>query len=140
MSRAQINTAYKKQPELFSDFLGNLDLHPLSNDIARVTNSEAVKQSIKNLILTNFGERPFRPNLGSNMWKMLFQPLDGFAIQDIKNYIKETVIFFEPRANLLDVSAAASPTDENKLVVSITFNLINTTNIDTLNLILQRVR
>ena len=93
MSRALVNTAYKKQPILYSDFLGNLDLHPLSGDIATVTNGESLKQSIKNLILTNYGERPFNPNLGSNVYKMLFQPLDGFAIQDIKNYIRETVAF-----------------------------------------------
>jgi phage baseplate assembly protein W len=140
MSRAQVNTAYKKQPELFSDFLGNLDLHPLSSDIARVTNSESIKQSIKNLILTNYGERFFNPNLGSNVYKMLFQPLDGFAMQDIKNYVRETITFHERRANLLDVTVSGSPSDENKLIVTITFNIINTTNVDTLNLILQRVR
>jgi phage baseplate assembly protein W len=137
MSRASVQTPYRKQPELFSDFLGNLDLHPMSGDLARVVNEESIKQSIKNLILTNFGERLFNPTAGSNVYNTLFQPLDDFTVNDIKNYISETIKFNEPRANLISIDVKY---DDNTLKTAITFSIINTNTTSTLNLILRRVR
>ena len=140
MSRAQHNTAYSKQPENYSDFLGNLDKHPLSGDIARVTNEESIKQSIKNLILTNYGERLYNPVIGSNVYKSLFQPLDGFTLNNIKEYIRDTIKFHEPRANLIGVSVNFSQNDKNTAIATIVFSVINSTTVSTLNPILQRVR
>jgi phage baseplate assembly protein W len=140
MSRAQSITAYTKQPEVYSDFLSNLDKHPLSGDIGRVTNTESIKQSIKNLLLTNYGERFFNPGIGSNVYRTLFQPMDNFTLHDMKDYIKETLQFHEPRVNLIGVNVAFSENNKNTVTATIVFSLINSNNVNTLNLILQRVR
>lgn len=140
MSKAAKETIAKKQPIIYSDFVNNLALHPLSNDIARITNSEAVKQSIKNLVLTNYGEKLFNPEIGSNLSKSLFEPLDGFTLNDMQDHIVNTITFHEPRANLIEVRVSGDPNDENTAVATIVFSLINTNEVTTLNLILRRVR
>jgi len=140
MSRAAKETILKQQPSLYSDFLNNLDLHPLSGDIAKITNAEAIKQSIKNLVLTNYGERFFNPTLGSSLNKSLFEPIDGFTLNDMQSSIVNTITFHEPRANLIECVVSASTRDENSAVATIVFSIINTGETASLNLILRRVR
>jgi phage baseplate assembly protein W len=137
MSRADRVTP--KQPEVYSDFLSNLDLHPLSNDIAKVTNGESIKQSIRNLILTNFGERLFSPTVGSNVYKTLFENLDPFTLQNLQTYVEDTVTYQEPRARLLGVNVYGNEA-ENSVTITIAFSIINTGQTENLNLILKRVR
>ena len=118
----------------------NFDLHPLSNDIARVRNEQAIKQSIRCLLLTNIGERFFKPLLGSNVYRSLFEPLDGFTKSNIKMYVEDTINAFEPRANLQAVNVYDNGDDGNSLTVTVEFSIINTGQDATLNLILKRVR
>lgn len=140
MSRADKITPQSKQQELFSDFLINFDRHPLSGDLAKVSNAESIKQSIRNLLLTSYGERLFNPVIGSNVYNALFEPLDGFTIEDIKTYITDTIFFHEKRVQTISVNVAASPSDTNTLTATIEFAIINTGTTETLNLILRRVR
>lgn len=140
MSRADRITPLSKQPEIYSDFLINFDRHPLSGDLAKVSNAEAIKQSIRNLLLTNYGERLFNPIIGSNVYKSLFEPLDGFTIQDIKQAITDTLYFHEKRIEVVAVEVNANPNDENSLTATIVFSIINTGSTETLNLVLRRVR
>ena len=130
----------RKQPDVFTDFMTNFDLHPLSNDIARVRNEQAIKQSIRCLLLTNIGERFFKPLLGSNVYRSLFEPLDGFTKSNIKMYVEDTINAFEPRANLQAVNVYDNGDDGNSLTVTVEFSIINTGQDATLNLILKRVR
>ena len=58
---------------LYSDFFTNLDNNPVSEDVAVKTNENAIRQSIRNLLMTNRGERPFQPDLGGNITAMLFE-------------------------------------------------------------------
>lgn len=129
-----------KQPDVFTDFMTNLDLHPLSDDIAKVKNEQAIKQSIRTLILTNVGERFFRPYLGSNVYKSLFEPLDGFVQNDIKTYIEDTINAYEPRAKVISVNVYDNQDDGNSITATIQFSIINTGQDAILNLILRRVR
>jgi phage baseplate assembly protein W len=112
----------------------------LSGDIAKVTNSESIKQSIKNLVQINYGEKLFNPTLGCDVYKSLFEPLDGFTINDIKDNISDTIKFYEQRVVLLNVEASGIENDDNSLSVTIYFSIINTGENATLNLILRRVR
>ena len=130
----------QKQLNIFSDFMNNLDLHPLSNDIATVRNEQAIKQSISNLIRTNVGERFFNPLLGSNVYRSLFEQLDGFTLNNIKMYVQNTIKSFEPRADLQAVNVVENGNDGNSVVVTIEFTIINTGQNAILNLILRRVR
>ena len=129
-----------KQKEIYSDFLSNLETHPLSNDIAKVKNEQSIKQSIRNLLLTNVGERFFRPYVGSNIYKSLFNFIDNFTMNDIKIYIQDTIKSYEPRAKLISVNVYDNNDTGNSVTATIQFSIINTGENATLNLVLRRVR
>ena len=129
-----------KPLEVYSDFLASFDTHPLSNDLAKIKNEQAIKQSIRNLVLTNEGERFFRPNLGSAVYKSLFEPLDGFSITNIQTHIENTIQKYEPRAKLISVIVRDVEGTGETAVATIQFSIINTGQVTDLNLILRRVR
>ena len=80
-SKSSIITARRKE---FRDLDLSLTLHPTKKDIAAVKDLEAVKHSVKNLVLTNFNERPFHPELGGNVRALLFEPLNMFTAMNIQ--------------------------------------------------------
>ena len=138
VSRADKFTQTQKQ-EYFSDFLNNFDNHPVNTTLARVINENSVKQSIRNLILTNFGERLYQPTIGSDITKTLFEPNDVVTAENITFFIKNTIKQNEPRAILLEVNVYPNP-DRNLFDVNLVFSLINNNIPITLNVILKRVR
>lgn len=140
MSRAAKETLVKKQSIVYSDFMGNLERHPNSGDLARVTNAESIKQSLKNLIRMNYGDKLFNPYIGSQVNAMLFDPFDNFTLNDIKQHIWDTVTMFEKRVTLMDVTVTVNANDENQAAATIKFYIINTNEQESLNLILKRVR
>ena len=73
MSRADKNTLEQKKREIYSDFLNNFDQNPFTGVLARVTNEESVAQSLKNITLTNRGERFYNSNKGSRIRSSLFE-------------------------------------------------------------------
>lgn len=128
-----------QQRDLFSDFLTDLDAHPITKQLARVTDVDSVSQSIRNLVLTNLGERPFQPNLGSDVLAALFEPADEVTATRITGAIRNVVEYSEPRARLLDVSVTLGPND-NAMVATIIFSLINSREPQRLDILLKRVR
>ena len=139
MARLDYQTPTAKQQEYFSDFLSSFDKSPLSSDVARITNENCVKQSIRNLVLTNLGERLFNPNIGGGVSRMLFEPYTGFTADDLKKDILNTIKQNELRANEISVDIIANE-DQNRFTVNIFFYIINNTNQLSLELVLQRVR
>jgi len=94
-----------------------------SKDINPLTDVYAVKQSVKNLVLTNFFEKPFHPEIGGNVTSKLFEPADIFTAIDIKNEIKKVIRKYEPR--IKDVNVQVSDNSEtNEYVVDIAFSII----------------
>ena len=77
--------------------------HPVTDDVITVKDKAAITQSIKNLLLTRKGERLFQPQLGSNLQKSLFEPLDYGTAGMIKSQVKETIKRWEPRVIVEDV-------------------------------------
>lgn len=139
VTRADKFTQTGKKQELFSDFLNNFDRHPITNSLARLTNEDAIKQSLKNLIYTNLGERLFEPTIGSDVLASLFEPADIITQNKIITSIQNTVKSNEPRVNLVQTVVTPNP-DNNSLTVSIVFSIINNPAIQTLQFILRRVR
>ena len=127
------------QPDLFSDFLDDFTAHPVTGDIVRIKNENSIKQSVKNLVLTSLGERPFQPFIGSNIYKSLFEPNDFILVDSIKFNIQNTLHNNEPRVSLVDVSVLPDA-DSHSISVNIVFIILNTQNVQSLNLILKRVR
>jgi|APCry1669189567_1035234.scaffolds.fasta_scaffold06496_2 phage baseplate assembly protein W len=138
-SRADKFTQTQKKQVLFSDFLDNFDRVPFNNQLAKVTNENAVRQSITNLVLTNYGERLFQPNVGGNVNDSLFEFADAITAQNLTYDIRTTIQNFEPRANLLNVVVYPSP-DKNSFVVNIVFSIINSTTPVNINLTVSRAR
>lgn len=129
----------RQDRELFSDFLTNLDAHPITNQVARVVDVDSVAQSIRNLVLTNLGERPFQPNLGSSVRAALFEPADEITATRITEAVRNVIEYSETRAQLLDVSVTLGPND-NTMVVTIIFSVINSREPQRLDILLKRVR
>lgn len=123
----------------FSDFRNNLNTYPTSNDIQEVSEEVAVKQSIINLIKTNFFDRPFQPGLGSYVNSLLFENITTQTIDFIEQSIKDTIDIYEPRALVNNVVVSPAP-DDNALIVTIVFSIINKREPITIDLLLNKVR
>ena len=138
ISRADSLINGQKKSEFFSDFFNDFTKTPIGNQLGRVTNERSINQSLKNLIMTNLGERLFQPYIGSNIMSSLFDLNDSALVTNLEFYIQNTINNNEPRVNLLSVSVT-SPEDY-QLEISIYYNIINTPEPVTFSFLLRRVR
>ena len=113
--------------------------HPVRGDINKHIDEIAVINSIKNLILTNHYEKPFQPEIGSDVRKLLFEPIDMITASMIQREITNTIENFEPRASVLDITTIPNY-DENGYQVKLTFQLVNLTDPVTITFQLERLR
>jgi len=125
--------------EVFSDLNLAFIPHPITGAVTRKTNREAVKQSVKSLILTDFYERPFKPDIGCSIRYYLFELFTPAIKQSMENAIKEVITNYEPRAEILEVLVEDHP-DLNALTASLAFMIKNDPNPVVLDVILERVR
>lgn len=128
----------------YSDLDLDFIAHPTTGDVVKKTGDDAIKRSVRNLILTNFYDRPFRPFIGSNAQKMLFDNINPLTATFLKNAIIETIQNFEPRVALYDdenrgVIITVDP-DNNGYRVELTYVIINRGEPVTVNLFLERIR
>jgi|11BtaG_2_1085332.scaffolds.fasta_scaffold00147_13 phage baseplate assembly protein W len=132
-------TPRKKKFTVYTDFKMDLEKSPVSSDLTLNKNEEAVKQSIKNLILTDRGERLMQPNLGGNIKAMLFETITPATLKLIEEQVRSTINLHEPRADLIDV-LVSSEIDDNTVVVKIAFYISNNQQPISLSVILERTR
>jgi phage baseplate assembly protein W len=123
----------------FKDLDLNFQIHPIRKDINILKNEFAIIGSVKNLILTNFYERPFQPELGSNIRRLLFENIDTVIAAQLERAIEETILNFEPRVQISKIVADARP-DENRYNVELEFFIINNSSPITINFFLERIR
>ena len=132
-------TSGSRTKEIYSDFLTNFNLHPNTGNLLKRTDIEAVKRSIRNLLLTDKGERMFQPDLGSNVRNYLFENTSSVTQNSLKESITTTIKNYEKRANLIDVIVALS-NDEHSYNIDIYFTVINNPTVAVFNVQLDRVR
>ena len=96
-----------------------------TNDIEKITDIEAVKRSIRNLVLTNFYEKPFHPEIGSGIRDMLFENMSTMTAIILARKIEDVIENFEPRVRLISVRADSN-LDRNEYEVTIEFFVVNT--------------
>lgn len=130
----QINSA-----RTFKDLDLNFTSHPVRKDVNKFVNEYAVINAVKNLILTNHYERPFRPELGSNIRRMLFENVDTIMAAQIEREIEETIVNFEPRVRVSKVVAVAAP-DDNRYNIELQFFVINSPDPISIKFFLERIR
>lgn len=128
-----------KNTRTFSDIDMAFLPNPVSKDIYKKYDENAIKQSIKNLILTKNFERPFRSDVGSQIYSLLFEPITPVIKATIKKTITNTILSYEPRVNLLNVEVLLTP-DNNGVYVTIVFSIVNTSTPISVDLFLERTR
>ena len=139
MSKVSVITANTVKETVFSDFFTDFSRSPTSGMLNRKTNEDAVKQSIRNLLLTDKYERPYQPQLGSNIRALLFENWTPALGEMMKEHVAEVFNNHEPRAELVNC-AVQSNDSMNSIIVKIWFRLINTDVVEEFDVILKRVR
>ena len=131
-------TATKRQ-RTFSDLDLNFTAHPVTGDVARLYDENAIKRSVRNLLQTNNFERPFHSEIGSQIRALLFEPASPVLNTMLKRVITDTITTFEPRVVVNSVTVSSNA-DNNSLNVTLIFTIVNTVNPVTMNVVLQRTR
>ena len=107
----------------FKDISAIFEVNPLNDDLIVLKNANAIARSIRNLIFTNRGDKPFNPFLGSRVTEMLFDPMDQISSVSVKAEIERTINSFEPRVNLEKVTVTPDY-DGNQYDVVIEYQII----------------
>jgi phage baseplate assembly protein W len=110
-----------------------------SGEIYKKQDAAAVKQAVKNLMLTNFGEKPFNPSFGANLRALLFELANSDTEYDIERAVISAIETYEPRARILNVTAKSNP-DGNEIQINVVFRLVSTSEEVTFTTTLARLR
>ena len=123
----------------WSDLDLDFTAHPVTKDIVRKTNVEAVKRSVRNLIRTNIYERPFHPEIDGGVTRHLFELSTPYMKHDIELAIRNCLRNFEPRVIVNNVRVTGD-LDRNGFNASIFFTVINSPEPIEVSLFLERIR
>ena len=107
----------------FKDISAVFEVNPLNDDLIVLKNSNAIARSIRNIIFTARGDKPFNPFFGSRVSELLFDPMDQITTLAIKTEIEETIKNFESRVDLKEVQVKPSY-DDNEYSVVINYEII----------------
>ena len=122
----------------YTDIDLNLTPHPSSKDLTLKYDKDAVKRSLRNIMLTNDYERPFRPNFGANLRGLLFELADDITKLEIRNQITEAIEDYEPRVVIDKIYL--NEDKSNNMFVNIHYGVRGVIEPQELEVILQRVR
>jgi hypothetical protein len=128
-----------RNTRLYSDLNLLFTKHPVTADVTKKNDEEAVKASLRNLISTKHYERPFHPEIGCQVYSLLFENFNPITAQVMKKTIYDTINKFEPRVTVLDVKIRED-VDKNDLSVDIIFRLNNSEKPITLTTSITRTR
>ena len=123
----------------FADLDLNFTPHPVTGDVGFKKDENAVKQAVKNLVLTQNFERPFHSEIGSSLRSLLFEPATPMTKEILRKTISDTITNFEPRVELIDVEIRYT-LDDTAVDVRIIFKIRNTFTPIDVNLTLERTR
>ena len=107
----------------FKDISMSFEVNPINSDLIGVKNDTAISRSIRNLVLTTPGERFFNEDLGSGVSQLLFDTVDDISAAVIRDEVEQTIIRFEPRVELQDVTVKPNY-DNNEFDVTVSYNII----------------
>tara|TARA_Y100001973_G_C4986130_1_gene226638 strand:- start:132 stop:557 length:426 start_codon:yes stop_codon:yes gene_type:complete len=136
-SQTQSNST--RNSRRFRDIDLDFNRNAVTNDVNIVENVVAVKRAVRNLVQTNFYERPFQPELGCGVRELLFEPFTPLTKIHLERKIEEVLVNHEPRVELQNV-AVDDDQDRNRLVVDIYFYVVGVPGPQVVQTFLQRVR
>ena len=134
----QTRSLVTSRNKLFSDIDLTFTNKP-SGDLYKKTDAAAVKQAVKNLLLTNRTEKPFQPTFGGDLNNLLFELVDNDTAYEIEALITQSITKFEPRALVQRVITNLQP-DANSISVTVRFQVVNTQEIVTVDATITRLR
>ena len=129
----------KRSTRQFKDIDLDFGRNTVTNDINKLTDVEAVKRSVRNLVLTNHYERPFHPELGCGIRGLLFELLTPIVAIQLERKVEEVISNWEPRAVINDISARPN-LDRNAYELTINFYVVGATEPVTVSTLLERLR
>jgi phage baseplate assembly protein W len=130
------NVAFKN---VYTDIPFSFKEHPVKKDILPIRDLDAIKQSLKNLILTNQGERPFQGAIGGNVTRYLFEPVTPLVAYSLQEEITRTIARNEPRVRATKVKVTGD-VDANAFYVTIGFNVEFSNDREEVSFALERLR
>ena len=136
---ASVTNKSNKSVRTFKDLNLDFTRNTVTNDVVKIEDVEAIKRSVRNLVNTNFYERPFHPELGCGARQLLFEPFTPVTSIFLRRKIEEVITNYEPRARLDQVIVTESP-DRNAIEVRVVFYCMNIANPVTVLTTLQRIR
>jgi phage baseplate assembly protein W len=137
--RAELYSPLSLKKVVYADFDTEFNPQPSKKDLTVFFNEDAVKRSIRNLLLTNRGERLFNPYIGSSISKNLFENIGPGTESAIQSAIQKTIENFEKRAQVIQVIVSAVP-ELNTYTVRILFSIYNKEDPIVLDILLDRTR
>ena len=121
----------------FKDLAVSFKSNPNTGDFGVVKNENAIKQSVRNLILTQFGERPFQEEIGSRVTALLFEPWDPFSVDSMKNEIFNCLARLEPRIQVTRVNVR-DDSDINSVQISIDYTIVGEQVVQNVDFLLEK--
>tara|TARA_R110002153_G_scaffold38615_6_gene111990 strand:+ start:724 stop:1170 length:447 start_codon:yes stop_codon:yes gene_type:complete len=139
-STSSINdNTIKSSGTRYSDLNLQMMIHPQKKDIIPLKNEEAVKNAVRTLIITNFFERPFQPNLGANLRSLLFEPADAITRLAIKDAVQNILEMHEPRIENINIIIETT-NDESEYAILVVFSIKENDSVQDVEINLRRLR
>ena len=129
----------KKAVRTYKDLDLDFTRHPVTNDVIKIEDVNAVKRSVRNLVNTQFYERPFHPELGCGVRDLLFENFTPMTGIFIRRKIEEVLVNYEPRANISSIGVNEDA-DRNGISVEVNFYVLNLPNPVSVTTTLKRIR
>ena len=137
MAIKEISGEDLKKSQAFKDIGMAFSKNAFTGDVGVTKNDNAIKQAIKNLVLTIPGEKPFNPNVGCAVREMLFEPLDAFVADAIQDEIINTINQYETRVQLITVTAIPFY-ESSKVNITVDYKVVGLPVVESVSFVLQR--
>lgn len=140
---AERPTSTKITKRVYADFFTQFLANPVSGQLATVVNEASVKQAVKNIVLTNQGERLYKADLGGDIYKLLFENATPTTLTLAQVKIINALQRYEPRINIISVSINEedqSAIDNNLVIINIVYRVINTEQNQNVTVAVERLR
>lgn len=133
----QARVVSKKKP--WSDLDLSLKIHPIRKDIIPLRDDAAIKNAVKNLLISNFFERPFQDDLGANLRGLLYEPADVITEIELRDNIREVLTKYEPRISVTNI-VIRDNSQANEYGITVNFNIKEYDSADSVEIVLRRLR
>jgi phage baseplate assembly protein W len=124
--------------ERYKDLDLDFTAHPVTGDVVQKHNKEAVKQSVQNLVRMSKFDKPFRPDIDSRIYRLLFEPDTPLTPIELRKSISDVLVRHEPRISLVEIDVQRSVSD-SAYNITIRYQIINTPSIEAVKIQLERL-